>query len=74
MNILTCSLDSLMFDGEFLAGPVPTLFCDNPDSSGAALAKDPIKAHWDVARIHKCIISPELISLEDSPAFLKKPR
>jgi hypothetical protein len=32
-----------MFDGDVLAGPVPTLFADDPQAAQEALGRDPAK-------------------------------
>ena len=67
-------MDSTLFDGELLAGPVPTLFSDNIETSSNNVMADPLKFHWDMAKICKCFLMHETISVEEALAYAKKPR
>lgn len=67
---LSCSL----FDGDVLAGPVPTLFAEDEETAREAITADPNKAHADIQRIHRVFLMPEHVDLETATALIKKPR
>lgn len=67
-------LQANLFDGERLAGPVPTLFSEEPEAAALAIAGDALKAHWDLNKISKAFFMPETISIKEALAVLKKPR
>ncbi len=67
---LSCNL----FDGEALAGPVPTLFAESSEEALEAITADPTKAHYDVSKIHRMFFMPEHVDLEAAVAVVKKPR
>jgi hypothetical protein len=67
---LTCN----MFDGEVLAGPVPTLFAESVEEALEAITADPTKAHYDISKIHRMFFMPEHVDLETAIAMVKKPR
>ena len=67
-------LDCVQWDGELLAGPVPTLFADTPDVAGDALKADMGKAHYDLNRLHKVFFGTEEIGLTEALTLIKKPR
>ena len=68
------SLAANLFEGDVLAGLVPTLFADDPDAAEQAITTDAAKAHWDINKINKVFMVPENISLKDAVSLLKKPR
>jgi hypothetical protein len=63
-----------MWDGEILAGPVPTLFADTPDVDAHSLKSDMGKAHYDLNRLHRVFVGHEHIELKEALALVKKPR
>jgi hypothetical protein len=63
-----------MWDGDILAGPVPTLFAEDADLSSEALAGDPAKAHGDLAKLYRAFFMPEHLQLTDAVELLRKPR
>ncbi len=62
------------FNGEFLSGPVPSLFGEDPEAAEAALRADLVKTQGDILRIHRAFFMPEVISLEEAVILMKKPR
>ena len=58
-----------MFDGEAAAGPVPTLFSEDPEASIRAIKANLPKAHHDIQKL-----AGETVRLSDCQAILKKPR
>ena len=68
------SLAANLFEGDVLAGLVPTLFADDPDAAERAITSDTAKAHWDINKINKVFMVPENIGLKDAVSLLKKPR
>ena len=70
----TRSLAANMFEGNMLAGLVPTLFADDPTAAERAITSDAARAHWDINKINKVFMVPENISLKDAVNLLKKPR
>ena len=67
-------LEGDFFDGDVAAGPVPTLFSQEPDTTSRAVIDNIAKAHNDLQRLAKVFFIMEAISLPDCPAILKKPR
>ena len=67
-------MEATLFDGELMAGPCPSLFSDDPESTLAAILDEPIKCHWDVTKINKCFFMAESLSIRDARLFVKKPR
>ena len=67
-------LECPMFEGEHVAGPVPTLFGEDPDTSKLAISANPGKAFTDTQRMMRCFFMPEVVSLEEAKAVVKKPR
>ena len=63
-----------MFEGDQVAGPVPTLFAEEPESSMTAIKANPAKAFTDLQRMVRCFMMPETISEEEADSFVKKPR
>jgi len=63
-----------MFDGEAAAGPVPSLFSEDPEASLRAIKANLAKTHHDIQKLAKVFAAGETIRLPDCPAFLKKPR
>ena len=68
------SLAANLFEGDVLAGLVPTLFADDPNAAEPAITSDAAKAHWDINKINKVFMVLENISLKEAVSLLKKPR
>ena len=68
------SLAANLFEGDVLAGLVPTLFADDPDAAERAITSDTAQAQWDINKINKVFMVPENIGLKDAVSLLKKPR
>ena len=67
-------LEGDFFDGDVAAGPVPTLFSQEPEVTSQAINDNTARAHSDLQRLAKVFFIMEAISLPDCPALLKKPR
>ena len=67
-------LEADLFDGDLLAGPIPSLYSDDPDASLAGLTSDPLKSHWDLQKISKTFFMVEAVTVANAVAMLKKPR
>ena len=51
--------EAALFDGDIMAGPVPTLFGADPDASLTSIMAEPRKAHWDLMKINRLLFMPE---------------
>jgi len=67
-------ISASMFDGDVAAGPVPSLFSDDPEATTRAISGNPAKAHHDVQKLAKVFLAGETVRLSDCSALLKKPR
>jgi len=67
-------IEANMWDGEVLAGPVPTFFAESAPEARAAFLADQIKAHADIMKMERIFFMPEIISLEEATGLVKKPR
>ena len=67
-------LEATLFDGEQLAGPVPSLYSEDPDAAQAAIKREPLKAHWDLNKIAKSFFMVESVTTTEALAVIKKPR
>ena len=67
-------LEATLFDGEQLAGPVPSLYSEDPDTAQATIKGDPLKAHWDLNKIAKSFFMVESVTTTEALAVIKKPR
>jgi hypothetical protein len=74
VNLAEWQLDVSLFDGDVAAGPIPTLFADDPEATRTSLEAGAAKAHHDLQRIARCFFMPETIALEDAFQIVKKPR
>ena len=63
-----------MWDGDFIAGPVPTFFAETPEGALNALRSDLAKAHYDMNRFHRIFVCPEHVDLKEAMELVKKPR
>ena len=67
-------LEADLFDGDLLAGPIPSLYSNDPDASLAGITSDPLKSHWDLQKISKTFCMAEAVTVANVVAMLKKPR
>ena len=67
-------LDVNMWDGEILAGPVPTLFSEDTKASEDGLRNDPNKAHADMRKLARVFFMPEHMGRTAAEALIRKPR
>jgi hypothetical protein len=67
-------LEAALFDGDAAAGPIPTIFSEDPEATRSALETGAAKAHHDLQRVAKALFMPETISLEDGINIVRKPR
>jgi hypothetical protein len=74
INLGQWPLEATLYEGEKTAGPVPTLFSEDPEASRSALEAGVVKAHQDYQRAAKCFLMPETINLAEAMAIVKKPR
>ncbi len=68
------NLSCTLFDGDVVAGPVPTLFSERPEAARAALEADPEKASQDLSRILRKFVMPENVPPSAVWSILQKPR
>jgi len=68
------NIEANMWDGEILAGPVPTFYAENAAEARAAFMADQIKGHADILKMERIFFMPEVIGLEEALALVKKPR
>ena len=74
MVLKSWDLDVSLFDGDIMAGPIPTLFSDDCAASLSAIIADPLKGHWDLMKIARCFLATEALTLQEALAFVKKPK
>jgi len=74
MSLQSWDLDTNQFDGELLAGPIPTLFSEDAATSATNIMANPLKAHWDLSTIAKCFVMPENLIMQEAIAYIKKPK
>jgi len=72
VKIKSWRLDTNIFDGNLLAGPVPALF--GPPDAAAALTKDAPRCQGDLLKLHKHFFTPEYITTKEASSLLRKPR
>lgn len=63
-----------MYEGEATAGPVPTLFAEDPVASKESLLSGSDRAHADYQRLVKVFFMPENVTMEEAIGIAKKPR
>ena len=68
------SLQCDIFDGDTAAGPMPTLFSQEPDVTSQNILGNLAKAHNDLQRLTNVFFLMESVCQENCPALLKKPR
>ena len=63
-----------MWDGDVIAGPVPTMFADDAEAAAANLLKEVRKTHGDLQRFSRLFGVVEHMDIDKAVALLKKPR
>jgi hypothetical protein len=74
VDLVGWQMNCAMFDGDLAAGPIPTLFSEDCNSSLENLKINVKKAHHDLQRAAKAFLMPELLTLEEATLLIKKPR
>ena len=74
MVLKSWGLDASLFDGELMAGPIPTIFSEDMESTLTNMKADPLKLHWDLMKVSRCFFSLEAMTLEAATGFIKKPK
>jgi len=74
LNLAEWSLDANLFEGEKMAGPVPSLFAEDPEATKEAISNNPSKAYTDCQKLMRSFFMPENVELLETAALLKKPR
>jgi len=62
------------FMDDCIAGPVPTLFAEDPAEALASILSNPTRAHSDLQRLMRCFLTPELIDATAATKLIKTPR
>jgi len=74
IRINSWQLSSSRFDGEVIAGPVPTCFAEDIAASKTAIEANPAAAHRDINKIERVFFMAETVNLKDALVIIKKPR
>ena len=74
MLLMSWGLDCLMFEGDSVAGPIPTLFGEDINASKSAISANSERAFSDFQRLVRAFFMPETLQPEEAPNFVKKPR
>ena len=53
MLVESWPLSTDMWDGDNIAGPIPTIFTEDPETTSTNQTKDPAKLHWDLSKLYK---------------------
>jgi hypothetical protein len=62
------------WDGDLIAGLVPSFFSEDIDGSLASIMGDPYRTHRELCKIAKAFFEPEAIPVEEAAALIKKAR
>jgi hypothetical protein len=62
-----------MWDGDEIAGPVPTLYTEDVENATAAIMKDVARAHLDLSRISRVFFIPEHVDMAKAALLVKNP-
>ena len=58
IHLMTWDVECTMFEGDFVAGPVMSLFADDPRASKEAIGSNPEKAYADLQKIVRNFFMP----------------
>ena len=64
-------LEAALFNWEQLAGPVPSIYSEDPDSAQTAIKGDPLMAHCDINKIAKTFFMMESVTPAEALAIIK---
>ena len=70
----TWPLEATMWDGDVLAGPVPTIFAEVEEETAGNMLKNIAMTHSDFTRFGRLLGVVEHVEMEKALALLKKPR
>jgi len=62
-----------MFDGDAAAGPVPTLFSEDPEATLRAILASPARAHHNIQKIAKVFLAGEPSDCQIVQLFRRNP-
>lgn len=68
------SLDADLFDGDLVAGPVPSLFGDDEEAITTAIDDNLARFHADLLKLYKLFLMPESVSISKAQSLMKKMR
>jgi len=74
LKLAQWELQCNLWDGDVLAGPVPTFFADTPDVAIGALKEDMGKAHYDLNRFSRIFFEAEHVDVSEAMELVKLPR
>jgi hypothetical protein len=74
IRLASWPLSCEMFDVDLIAGPVPTMFAEDPDMTKEALKEDHYRAHFDMAKFLRVFLQPEHVDLGESFEIVNEPR
>ena len=74
MVVHSWPLEALLFEGDIIAGPIPTCFAEDVGVAKEAITGDPSKSHWDVQKMTRAFFKPESITVKEAQAVAKKAR
>jgi hypothetical protein len=74
LKLAEWELQCNLWNGDVLAGPVPTFFADTPDVAINALKEDIGKAHYDLNRFHRVFFEAEHVDVSEAMELVKLPR
>ena len=67
-------MDCAMFEGDRVAGPVMSLYGEDPVASKGAIDRNPAFAYKDYQRIVRSFLMPELVDADEAMSLVKKPK
>jgi hypothetical protein len=70
----TWPLEANMWDGDVLAGPVPTVFAEVVEEAAANMEKNIARTHSDFSRFGRLLGVVEHVEMDKALALLRKPR
>ncbi len=74
IRLASWPLSCEMFDGDLIAGPVPTMFAEDPEVTKDALKADIYRAHFDMAKFERVFLQPEHVDLGEAFEIVNEPR
>ena len=74
VHLTSWDVECVMFEGDSVAGPVMSLFAEDPGVSKQGIDSNQAWAYADYQKIVRCFLMPELVSGEEAIQIVKKPR